>query len=129
MKPVPRPRILVVDDDATMRRIFERVLLRDFEVTQAAGGAEALAVLRSISFDAVVTDLEMPEVGGDAVVDWIEANQPQLARRVIVITGGAKLATRVEWLQRRDPSQVLRKPCSAEALLAALRARLPGGMS
>lgn len=60
------PRLLLVDDDEMMRRCSQRFLKRaGFEVTTAASGAEALAMLeRGDIVDVFVIDLEMPEMNG-----------------------------------------------------------------
>ncbi len=64
MSEAPRPRVLVVDDRQNMVRLLTKVLREDADVVGAAGGAEAIATLKSAPFDAVVCDLKMPEVSG-----------------------------------------------------------------
>ncbi|HEY1957293.1 MAG TPA: response regulator [Polyangiaceae bacterium] len=122
-----RPRILIVDDDAVLRRTLCRVVAAQFDVTEASNGAEAILLLGREKFDAILTDLEMPELGGDGLVKWLEQNDPELAKRAIVVTGGAKRRDQSEWLSAFDPSRVLRKPCSIEDVLAALDRILGGG--
>ena len=129
MKTPHRPRILLVDDDDTLRRTLARVLASDFEITQAPNGRVAIEVLRGGAFDAVVTDLEMPELGGDGLAAWIAANQPELAARVLVVTGGAKRADQAAWLRAFDPERVLRKPYLASALADALERVIARGTS
>jgi len=123
----PRPRILLVDDDELLRRTFARILVAKFDVVEAGNGREALEILSTAEFDAVVTDLEMPLLGGDEIVGWLEANRPSLAQRVVVVTGGAKRVAQVEWLRTVDMARVLRKPCSAGELVAAVDGALRRG--
>ena len=59
------PRILVVDDEPTLRLGFTFALkTEDYEVSTAANGREALAVLREKEFDLVLLDMRMPEMNG-----------------------------------------------------------------
>ena len=58
-------RVLVVDDEPAMRDMLRRVLEKaGYRVTEAAGGKEALALLREHAFDAVLCDIRMPEMDG-----------------------------------------------------------------
>lgn len=123
----PRPRVLLVDDDDLLRRTFARVLAVRFDVTEASDGRRAVELLGAETFDAVVTDLEMPFVGGDGVAAWLATNQPALAERLIVVTGGAKHVAQVEWLRTVEPGRLLRKPCAASDLVSAVEAVLRGG--
>lgn len=115
-----RPRILFVDDDEAMRHALSRALGYFFEVTQAADGVEATAILERHDFDAVVTDLEMPRLGGDGLVTWIGAHRPDLVERVIVVTGGAKRTAQLEWLQAFDSTRVLAKPADVDVLVQTI---------
>lgn len=129
MAAVPRPRILIVDDDELLRRTLVRLLAASFDVVQARNGAEAIELLRGESFDAVLTDLEMPEVGGDGIVRWLEENQAEMARRLVVMTGGAKRADQSAWLRSFDADRVVRKPYTRNEIMAALDRILPKGTS
>ncbi|PYO94835.1 MAG: hypothetical protein DMD60_14055 [Gemmatimonadetes bacterium] len=78
--------VLMVDDNAAMREALARSLTRrGCRVTTAAGDVEALQVLKERSFDAVITDLNMPERGGLWL--WRQALmlRPELRGRFILI--------------------------------------------
>ncbi len=62
------PRILVVDDDVTIRAMFSRALAKYGDVESAAGGEEALQLLGEKKFDAITLDLAMPRVDGFGVL-------------------------------------------------------------
>jgi CheY-like chemotaxis protein len=66
-------RILVVDDNAAIRHVFEIVLGRaGYEVAEAVDGVEALEKLEVGAFDLVITDLALPRVSGLQVIRWVK---------------------------------------------------------
>lgn len=89
-----RRRVLVVDDDAAIRLLLRTYLTRSGLVVEVANdGADAIRKLSSSSYDAVVTDLMMPNVDGTGVVAFMEAEQPELLQRTVVLTAYPQLAT------------------------------------
>ena len=86
----PQRRVLVVDDDPLVLRSLTRVLARDFEVSSARNGREALDLVRAGgTFDAMLCDLMMPELSGIELHELLERDDPELARRTVFLTGGA----------------------------------------
>lgn len=66
------PRVLVVEDDLGVTRMLGFALREaGFQVSSAGSGAEALSVLESLSVDAVVLDLGLPDNQGGAVLAWL----------------------------------------------------------
>jgi two-component system NtrC family sensor kinase len=87
---LPKLRILVVDDDAVNRQAMELLLKREgHEVVAVENGLEAVERLgeRDTAFDAVVTDLQMPRLGGRALYEQLVDERPQLAQRFVFVTG------------------------------------------
>jgi len=77
----PRSRVLVVDDSLAMRSAITGYLqARGMDVVHASNGAVALAEIRSgrVRIDAVVTDLEMPEMTGYTLIDVVKKERPDL---------------------------------------------------
>lgn len=61
----PAPRILIVEDNAGVRRFFERILAEDgYSVDAVATGRHALLLLREMSFDLVIVDMSLPDCDG-----------------------------------------------------------------
>ena len=84
--PAQQRRVLVVDDDATIRALLGSILRRrDLEVDEAADGQEALDLLRQNSYAVVLLDLLMPNVDGFGVLD--EFGSAISTPVVLVITG------------------------------------------
>ena len=87
---LPRMRILVVDDDAVNRQAMVLLLEREgHQVVAVENGLEAMERLgnRDSSFDAIVTDLQMPRLGGRAMYEQLVNGRPLLAKRFVFVTG------------------------------------------
>jgi len=114
--------ILVVDDDAALRRALRRVLAANgFEVEEAAGGTEALAELRSRSFDLVVLDVMMPGRDGIEICEQLRAEGDGLP--VLMLTARDAVRDRVVGLEA-GADDYLVKPFANEELVARIRALL-----
>jgi CheY-like chemotaxis protein len=82
--PIP---VLVADDDDGVRFMLATVLRRfGFNVQTAVDGGEAIAQLEAAHYDALVLDLMMPRVSGTDVLRYLNANQPDMLRRTVVVT-------------------------------------------
>jgi two-component system response regulator MprA len=114
--------ILVVDDDAGLRKALRRVLTANgFEVEEAAGGTEALAELRSRSFDLVVLDVMMPGRDGIEICEQLRAEGDGLP--VLMLTARDAVRDRVVGLEA-GADDYLVKPFANEELVARIRALL-----
>jgi signal transduction histidine kinase len=115
-------RILVVDDEADVRKSIRRVL-RPHEVTLAAGGEEAWKHLANKEFDVVLCDILMPDLTGIELFERTVAERPHLAGRFVFMSGGSFTADTRLFLERRAPYR-LEKPFDASELRAAVAAVL-----
>src|SRR5882757_7662053 len=87
---LPRMRILVVDDDAVNRQAMVLLLEREgHQIVSVENGLEAMERLgdRDSTFDAIVTDLQMPRLGGRAMYEQLVNSRPLLAKRFVFVTG------------------------------------------
>src|SRR6266849_3465172 len=87
---LPRMRILVVDDDAVNRQAMVLLLEREgHQIVAVENGLEAMERLgdRDNTFDAIVTDLQMPRLGGRAMYEQLVNSRPLVARRFVFVTG------------------------------------------
>jgi two-component system KDP operon response regulator KdpE len=79
-------RILVVEDEEAVRSLLRLALeAAGYEVMEAANGMEGLAIYHQTTIGLVITDLEMPEMDGAAMIAALRCEQAQLP--VIVISG------------------------------------------
>lgn len=126
-RPKPRTRVLLVDDDGPTLAAYRRVLEPRHQVVTATGGAEALsAIERDPSFDAIVCDLVMSDADGASVYESIRTRWPELAKRVVFVTG-ATFTPRIKQFLSTVENHVLEKPISAEILLSMVD-RLTDGL-
>ena len=107
-------RILVVDDDASIRTMVRTVLERaGYEVATARNGFEAIALLVANDYDVVLLDVLMPKLDGLAVVDRLrKENSPVLAHTYLLTAGDSSA---VKDLPVRG---LIAKPFDLHALLA-----------
>lgn len=112
-----RWRILVVDDDPSVRRIYQRALGERFEVVEASSAVVALSLPEG-GFSAIITDFGMPGMDGLAFVRELRARGMQVP--VLLVSGDLAPARAVaDW-----PSgivSVLPKPFELAALLEAVK--------
>ena len=107
-------RVLLVDDEKDfLASMSERMRLRGMDVTTAASAKEALAIIESDVFDAVVLDFQLPEMDGMTVLKKIKARHPEA--QIILLTGHASLERGVEAI-KIGASDYLEKPADMEAL-------------
>ncbi len=114
-------RVLVVDDEPELADLMRAMLEgAGLEVATAESGAVALELLREARFDAVVSDLRMPDMDGPTLWRAVCAQEPALGQRMLFVSGDTLSDTAQQWLQaQRLPS--LDKPFTNEELLAAVR--------
>src|SRR5690349_8794909 len=89
------PHVLVVDDEPAVARSSERLLTRNgFHVTVAHSGREAIEKMRSFSFDAVLSDLRMPDIDGRALLRSIRAGNLDVP--FVFLTGSPDAESAIE---------------------------------
>jgi excisionase family DNA binding protein len=114
---VGRPRVLVVDDEASIRDLLSKTLaLAEYDVDLAPDGRTALERLRILPYDLLITDLKMPGVDGLAVIR--EARRLKADIPVIIITGYSTEASAIEAVNL-GVSGYLTKPFRVPRVLAA----------
>jgi two-component system, OmpR family, response regulator MprA len=124
---MPEAAILVVDDDAPIRRMLDRTLSAEgYAVETAADGGEALAAVERSAPDLVVLDVGLPGVDGLSVSRRLRAKG--LAVPVLLLTARDSVPDRVAGLDA-GADDYLVKPFATEELLARVRALLRRGKS
>src|SRR6187397_139899 len=118
----PRPRVLVVDDDRSVRDSLRRSLeFNGYAVSLASDGAEALASIAGHAPDALVIDVMMPRLDGIETTKALRSAGNDLP--ILVLTARDAVGDRVEGLDA-GADDYLTKPFALQELLARLRALL-----
>ncbi len=121
-------RVLVVDDEDAIRKLIGTILSKNGYAVETTGDArEALLKMASANYDAVLVDIRMPNMGGIEVYNNIKANRPELAGKLIFITGDTSDANTRDFLEKYDLPYIT-KPFDRETLLKKVNALiyLPG---
>ncbi|MBI4957048.1 MAG: response regulator [Myxococcales bacterium] len=113
-----RKRVLVVDDEPEVGETIERILGREHEVTTVGSGAAALALLAVRDFELVLCDVMMPEMTGVELCERLREVRPEVAARVVLMSGGSFGETR-EGVERA-PNRRLEKPFDRDLLRAVV---------
>ena len=116
--------VLVVDDDAAVRRIIRHHLVKDgFRVAEAENGLKALEVVRSTPVDLILMDIRMPMMNGYELADQLQAD-PSTAKIPIVVS--SVVADEAQQRVVRAKTFLLR-PFAVKELVSAVRAALEDG--
>ena len=119
---IDRARILVIDDDESMRDSCRQALARKAGRVEVAGdGLTGLEILEKEAFDLVILDLKMPGLSGMEVLNQIKQQYPEVL--VIVITGYATVESAVEAM-KHGAYDFLPKPFTPDSLRAIVERAL-----
>lgn len=114
-----KARVLCVDDNVKVLRVLERQLERTYDVMVAESSDEAIEALTQFGpFDVIISDLRMPKVHGLTFLNHAREIAPETER--IILTGLADPATMAVARSAGGAFKLLTKPCSPEALMAAI---------
>ena len=118
------PKVLVVDDSLSVRKVVERALVgRQIEVVCAATGSEALERIERESPDVVVCDVVMPDRDGYEICEFVKRH-PRLGQTPVLLMSGIVNDEVRERAARVQSADVLSKPFAADDLLRKLEALL-----
>ena len=111
--------VLFVDDDANILASYQRSLRKQFAITTAVSGEEALQTIRSGGpFAVIVADMQMPGMNGLELLIKVQQLVPDPVR--IMLTGNADQKTAVEAVNQGHVFRFLNKPCEPDILAQAI---------
>ena len=119
---MPERVILVADDDPRLRRLLRRILDDEFDVLEAADGAEAVNMTLAKRPSVVLLDLAMPELDGHGALRRIRAEPSLRTTPVLIVTGAATGGEDAAACLRDGAHDFVRKPFEEPELLARVRA-------
>jgi CheY-like chemotaxis protein len=118
-------KVLVVEDDADLRRMFRTALnFEGYEVLEVGDGLDALRLLAENDLDLVVLDLGLPLISGHVVLQDVAARAHTHDVPVVVVVTGTPGPHNLP-----QASCVLRKPVTPDRLLATVRRCITSGSS
>ncbi|MEK6244579.1 MAG: response regulator [Pseudomonadota bacterium] len=122
-----RHRVLIVDDEESMRLLLARILttVLKVEVTLAGTCEQALRLADSYAYDAILLDLLMPGIGGYEVLKEIRHASPNVATPVIIVSVLADKATQDRCMKAGATAYVV-KPVERNSLVATIKAQIAG---
>ncbi len=114
-------RVLCVDDEPDLLQGLQRTLRKEFDITIAEGGAQALALIESNDpFAVIVSDMRMPEMDGVQLLAKVKDMSPDSVR--MMLTGNADQQTAMDAINEGNIFRFLTKPCDSDKLIHSLRA-------
>jgi two-component system NtrC family sensor kinase len=110
-------RVLVVEDEEILRSLILRLLQREgYKVSSAENGLKALEMIDQNNYNAIISDIKMPRLSGKEFYKRLKKQQPELANRVIFLTGDVLNANTNQFLLQLE-DRYLTKPFNNEHLL------------
>jgi len=112
-------KVLLIDDEVEfLETLSERMKLRGMDVTTASDAHTAVAALDANDFDAIVLDLQMPDMNGIDMLQVIKKSHPEV--QVILLTGQATLEAGVKAM-KLGAMDFMEKPADLESLSEKIR--------
>jgi len=122
-----RHRVLIVDDEESMRLYLARILVTGLqaEVTLAGTCEQALHLAGNYAYDAILLDLLIPGMGGYEVLRRLRRASPNVATPVIIVSVLADSATQNRCL-KSGATAYLVKPVERNTLVSTVKAQMAG---
>lgn len=117
-------KILIIEDEETIRRVLRKVLLeenKNYQITEAYDGVQAIEMIKSNKIDLILCDIKMPKKDGIEVLQFLIKNYSEIP--LIMISGHGDLETAVESM-RLGAFDYISKPPDLNRLLNSVRAAL-----
>jgi len=118
------PKVLVVDDSLSVRKVVQRALeSKRIEVLSAASGNEAMEQIARVAPDLIVCDVIMPDMDGYQICDFVKKH-PTLGHTPVLLISGIVNSTVLERAAKVRSDDVMRKPFAADELLHRIESLL-----
>lgn len=114
--------LLVIEDEAAVQAFLRAALERSgYQIVVATSGEEGLRLLKEREFSGIVSDMRTPgEVDGADVHEWLQANRPEMVKRMLFVTGDIVNEETMQTL-RRTGVPCIEKPFRVHELVSAVK--------
>ena len=114
--------LLVIEDEAAVQAFLRAALERSgYQIVVATNGEEGLKLLQEREFSGIVSDMRTPgDVDGADVHDWLQANRPEMVKRMLFVTGDIVNEETMQTL-RRTGVPCIEKPFRVHELVSAVK--------
>ena len=115
-------KILIIEDEETIRRVLKKVLLEEnklYNIIEAHDGVKGIEIIKSNKIDLILCDIKMPKKDGIDVLKFLIKDYPEIP--IIMISGHGDLETAVESM-RLGAYDYISKPPDLNRLLNSVRA-------
>lgn len=119
-----KPKILLIDDEASIRHLMRQALGESYEIVEAADGVEGLKAAQQALPDLILLDLRMPGLDGLAVLRKLKAHAQTAGVPVIIVSALGETDTLMEG-QRSGAADHLIKPFDVSELRRIVHRQLP----
>lgn len=122
----PKPRALIIEDDPDARAVLAKaVAAAHFDAVSVENGREAMQILVREDFTVILCDVNMPQLDGKQLFEFLDKNLPEARRRVIFVTGETGNPAILEFLEASG-QPYLPKPVELPLLFVLLEAIAAG---
>ncbi|HMD43414.1 MAG TPA: response regulator [Candidatus Acidoferrum sp.] len=112
------PILLIEDEDSVRAFVRSALERRGYSVVQASSGTQGVEQLASAHYAGVISDIRMPgKVNGADIHQWIQKNRPELAERIILISGDTA-NSETQSLLRGSSTPCIEKPFRVQHLIS-----------
>ena len=113
-------KILIIDDEAPIRRVLElKLKSRGYEVIMATDGEEGLNLIKSQEPDVVISDINMPRLDGETLCKMVNPSKKTRSFLTIIMTSRISPDERL-WVSEMDDTVFMEKPFSPSKLLECI---------
>jgi CheY-like chemotaxis protein len=112
--------VLLIDDNEATRTLIIALLRRDFRLDSASDGIEAIEKLRTHQYASILLDLRMPQQDGFSVLEFLQANTPEILPSVLIVTA-VLTKSEIERAKAFGICGIITKPFDVEELLSAVK--------
>ncbi|SHF25246.1 DNA-binding transcriptional response regulator, NtrC family, contains REC, AAA-type ATPase, and a Fis-type DNA-binding domains [Flavobacterium fontis] len=115
------PKILVIEDEASIRRVLTRILIEEsdtYQVEEAEDGVQGLEKIKVTDFDLVLCDIKMPKMDGEELLEAVKKIKPEIP--IVMISGHGDMETAINTM-RLGAFDYISKPPDLNRLLNTVR--------